>query len=151
MRSNKGITLTSVLIYVIGLVIVVGMLNTFSSYFFTNVDEIVAEDSAQEQYSRFLAYITKDINSEDLLVAKTGVEFDKRYIMLKFKDGIEHQYIIQNGNLYYLDIRENVDKIINLCKNVNDEQDAFILIDEVLNIYLNIDGQNFSTTLNVKI
>ena len=150
MRSNKGITLTSVLIYIIGLVIVVGMLNSFSSYFFTNVDEIVAEDSAQEQYSRFLSYITKDINSEDLLVAKTGVEYDKRYITLKFKDGIEHQYIIQNGNLYYLDIKENVNKIINLCKNVNDEQDSFILIDEILNIYLNIDGQNFSTSLNVR-
>ena len=62
MRSNKGITLTSLIIYVIGLTIVIALMGTFNGYFYRNVKTLTIKQNVDEEYSKFLSYITKDVN-----------------------------------------------------------------------------------------
>ena len=61
MKSNRGVTLTSLVIYIIGLVIVITLMSNFSGYFYKNLSEVTIKQNADEQYSKFLSYITKDL------------------------------------------------------------------------------------------
>ncbi len=63
MKNNKGITLVSVIIYIIVLTIVMGTVSFMMKYFYNNTDETIISANTSDQYSRFLAYITDDVNS----------------------------------------------------------------------------------------
>jgi len=117
LKSNKGITMTSLVIYVIVLMIVIALMSNFSGVFYKNTNDITIKENTDEQFTRFLAYLTKDINSEEVIFVKTGTrEQDQaKYLILKFKDGKEHQYISINNNIYYISIDAN--KKLILCNN----------------------------------
>ena len=63
MKSNKGITIITLIIYVIALTVVIGTASMLMRYFYRNADETLISKDSTSQYSRFLAYITDDINS----------------------------------------------------------------------------------------
>ena len=63
MKSNKGMTLLSVIIYIIVLTAVIGTVSVMMKYFYKNSDETVISANTADEYSRFLAYIADDINS----------------------------------------------------------------------------------------
>lgn len=63
MKSQKGVTLMSVVIYIIVLTTVVGMMSTLTRYFYSNTEETIISSKTAEQNTRFLSYITNDINS----------------------------------------------------------------------------------------
>ena len=63
MKSNKGITIISLIIYIIILSIIIGTVSIFIKYFYSNTEETVVSKKTANQYSRFVAYLTDDINS----------------------------------------------------------------------------------------
>ena len=63
MKSNKGMTIISLIVYVIVLSIVIGTTSILIKYFYNNTEETVISKNTSNQYSRFVAYITDDINS----------------------------------------------------------------------------------------
>jgi len=63
MKSKKGITIISLIVYVIVLSIVIGTTSIIIKYFYNNTEETVISKKTANQYSRFVAYITDDINS----------------------------------------------------------------------------------------
>lgn len=63
MKSNKGITLVSLIIYVIILSVVIGTSSILIKYFYANSEEKILSKKTANQYSRFIAYLTEDINS----------------------------------------------------------------------------------------
>ena len=66
MKEERGVTLTSLCIYIISLTIAIGLLSTFASYFMKNTNDIIVKSNSGEEYARFLTYFTKDVNSENL-------------------------------------------------------------------------------------
>ena len=62
MRSNKGMTLISLIVYIIILSIVIGTTSILIQYFYSNTEETVVSKKTANQYSRFVAYLTDDIN-----------------------------------------------------------------------------------------
>ena len=103
MKSNRGVTLTSLIIYIIGLVIVIALMANLSGYFFKNLSNVTMKQSVEEQYSNFLSYITKDANSNNLINVQSSLE-GKDCIIFQFDDETEHQYIVQDENLYFISI-----------------------------------------------
>lgn len=151
MKSNKGVTLTSLVIYVVGLVIIVGLMSTFNGYFNKNLNEVVIKQNSQEQYSKFLSYLTKDVNSENLIYVKSGVN-SQDCIIFKFNNGEEHQYIYQNDSIYYLNIDSQNEKKITLCSNVSlSSTKAFSYLNGKIDVNFNINDENFSSSLYVNI
>lgn len=151
MKSNKGITLTSLVIYIIGLVIVIALMGNFTGYFYKNLKDVTIKQSAEEQYSKFLSYITKDANSNNLTYVQSGVG-NKDCVIFKFNDGTEHQYIFYDENIYYINVENQNEKKIVLCEKVSVSAiSAFSYKDKKIDLNFNIDDTNFSTTLNVKI
>ena len=121
MRSNRGITLTSLIIYIIVFSIVIGTVSTITGMFTSNLDYAVIESTSHEQYARFTTYLTDDLNSinlDDSVDAVTVKALD--YIQIIFKDGTKHQYVFEEGNIYYKLIKEdgNIEKIILLCNDI---------------------------------
>lgn len=153
MKSDRGITLTSLVIYVIVLMIVISIMSVFAGYFFKNTKEITIKEISNEEYTKFLSYITKDINEDDLYFVKSGTtSMDEKYLIFKFENGKEHQYILENDSIYFLDINESTPKKILLCQNVlNNGTHPFEYSEseKKININFNINKENFSTILNL--
>lgn len=63
MKNNKGITMISLIIYIIVLSIVIGTTSILIRYFYNNTEETIISKKNADQYSRFVAYITDDFSS----------------------------------------------------------------------------------------
>lgn len=63
MKSNNGMTIISLIVYIIILSIVIGTTSILIKYFYSNTEETVVSKKTANQYSRFVAYLTDDINS----------------------------------------------------------------------------------------
>lgn len=149
MKSNRGITLTSLVIYVIGLVIVIVVMGNFTGFFYKNLEYTTMSQNSNEQYSRFLSYITKDANSDNLIYVQSGVQ-NVDCVIFRFSDGTEHQYITKNEKMYYINSQSDKNEKILLCEKVTtSSENVFNYTDKTLNINLDIGNQNFTTTLSV--
>lgn len=149
MKSNRGITLTSLVIYVIGLVIVIAVMGNFTGFFYKNLEYTTMNQNSNEQYSRFLSYITKDANSDNLIYVQSGVQ-NVDCVIFRFSDGTEHQYITKNEKMYYINSQSDKNEKILLCEKVTtSSENVFNYTDKTLNINLDIGNQNFTTTLSV--
>ena len=149
MKSNRGITLTSLVIYVIGLVIVIAVMGNFTGFFYKNLEYTTMNQNSNEQYSRFLSYITKDANSDNLIYVQSGVQ-NVDCVIFRFSDGTEHQYITKNEKMYYINSQSDKNEKILLCEKVTtSSENVFNYTDKTLNINLDIGNKNFTTTLSV--
>lgn len=152
MKSNRGVTLTSLIIYIIGLVAIVAIISNFTGYFYKNVTDVATKQSAEEQHSKLLSYITKDVNSNDLEYVQTNVS-GLDCIIFKFNGGKEHQYIYSEQKIYYININENSQSKILMCENIYPPSGSkiFQYDGSTLNMNLTISNINFSNILNLKI
>ena len=149
LKSNRGVTLTSLVIYIIGLTIVIALMGIISNYFYQNITDVTIKQNADEQYSKFLAYLTKDANSDNLIYVQSGVQ-NVDCVIFKFSDGTEHQYITKDEKMYYINSQSDKNEKILLCEKVTtSSENVFNYTDKTLNINLDIDNQNFTTTLSV--
>ena len=149
MKSNRGVTLTSLVIYIIGLTIVIALMGLISNYFYQNITDVTIKQNADEQYSKFLAYLTKDANSDNLVYVQTGVNGEDN-IIFRFDNQEEHQYIVKNSNIYYISVENINEKKIVLCENVSSSK-VFNYSDTKLEINFKINDKNLETSLNIKI
>lgn len=115
LKQEKGVTLTSLCIYVLGLIVVIGLMSTFTSYFYKNTNDTVVKSNSGEEYTRFLAYFTKDVNSDTLKNVSTSTNS----ITFEFQNGKKHQYTFKNKKIYYVEpVDADVQKQIVLCTKV---------------------------------
>lgn len=149
LKSCKGITLTSLVIYVIVLMVVIALMSGFSGYFNKNINQITIKEENNEQFTRFLAYLTKDINNENINFAKTGQENDIEYIIIKFEENEEHQYLYKKDSIYYINEAKN--KKIRICNNVNSCDFEYDNTNKILTVNIVINNEEYSKSLNVNI
>lgn len=147
LKSNRGITITSLIIYVIVLMVVIALLSGFSGYFYKNVNDITIEQNADEAYTRLLGFLTKDFNTDKPIFIRAGISDDNyEYLTLTFRDGAEHQFIHKLSNLYFIDTGHN--KIITLCYNVSSCNFSYIENSgqNTVNLNITIDNKSFEKT-----
>ena len=72
MKSEKGISLVSLIIYLIVMTIVVTIIARISTYFYKNVSSTDSNLEQNEQLVKFNAFITKEINIQDNIVNDIG-------------------------------------------------------------------------------
>ena len=63
MKSNKGITIISLIVYIIVLSFVIGTTSMLINFFYNNTEETIISKETSDQYTRFVAYLTEDVNS----------------------------------------------------------------------------------------
>lgn len=104
MKSNKGITLINLIIYIAVLVLVLGILSSVSSMFFTNVDYIKETSEYVAEYNKFNACFIEDVKNN-----KNVYQVSKNQVI--FEDGTTYSYV---GEGEYAIYRNKV----KICENI---------------------------------
>ncbi len=92
MKSQKGITLTSLVIYVIIATIVISTIAMVSSFFFSNMQEVKQQDKYAVEFNKFNMFFINDVKNN-----KTAtVEGQK----ITFADGTIYEYNASQKAIY---------------------------------------------------
>lgn len=104
MKSNKGVTLTILIIYIIALLITIGVLTNISRYFYSNTKYISENGKYISEFNKFNMYFIEDVKNN--------------YSIYSIK---ENEIIFADGTVYTY--KSEPDKGIyrnkvKICKNV---------------------------------
>ena len=106
MKNEKGITLVSLVVYIVVLTIVIAIITTVSSFFYSNINYAMAKESYAPEFNKFNMYFIEDVkNNKNAIVNTTSVEFE---------DGTKYTFDQLTETIYRNDlaIAENVKGII---------------------------------------
>ena len=105
MKSERGVTITAIMIYVLAFTVVVVLVTRMTTYFYKNVDQVKSNTIADTEYTKFTSYFTEEINMNGNTVRE--IDSGKKYIIFG-KSGNEYKY--ENNTIY----RNNV----KICRDV---------------------------------
>lgn len=97
MKSESGITLTSLVIYIIVATIVIGTMGMVSSFFFSNVNLIKDQDQYAIEFNKFNMFFINDVKNNKTAQVQAN--------QIIFEDGTTYQYSAENKSIY----RNNVE------------------------------------------
>ena len=103
MKSEKGITLTALILYVVVAMITVTAIAGFSSLFVSNMNEVKGQEKYAPEFNKFSMFFIGDVKNNNTAVVTTErVEFD---------DGTIYEYKASEKAVYRNDtkITEKVD------------------------------------------
>ena len=138
MKSEKGVTIISLIIYVIVLSIVIGMVAIISGAFMDSVDDAEMYTDPIEQYTTFNSYFSEEVNHPGLEV----VQCEDDYIL--FSNGVQYSFISENRGIYK-------DKV-KICRNI-DNCNFSQLIENgktVIIVEFSVEGQTRTTKYTLK-
>ena len=138
MKSEKGITTISLIIYVIVLSIVIGMVAIISGAFMDSIDEADMHIDPIEEYTTFNSYFSEEVNHPGLEV----VQCQDDYIL--FSNGVQYSFISQNRGIYK-------DKV-KICRNIDSCSFSQSIKNgkTVITVKFNIEGQKRTTNYTLK-
>ena len=96
MKSEKGITLTMLVIYVIVASIVISIMSLVSNYFFSNIRSAKQQDKYVLEFNKFNMFFVEDINKNNY--ASYGKNNNENEII--FDDGTDYIYIKDKKSIY---------------------------------------------------
>ncbi len=94
MKSQKGVTLISLTIYVISMVSIVAIVAVISGYFYTNIEATSNTINPLTEYTKFNSFFSDEINHETIKV----LECKENYVV--FDNGVQYTYIPENKGIY---------------------------------------------------
>ena len=75
MKSEKGVTLISVTIYVIVMTLLVAIISVITNYFYKNVELNSKQEEINNQYTKFISYFTEEVNKENNKILEINTEY----------------------------------------------------------------------------
>ena len=136
MKSNKGVTLTSLIIYVIGMTIMVSIIATLTSFFYKNID-IGDINSNTTQYTKFTSILSEEVNKKnnsviDCQSLTNGVSY------IVFSSGNQYTFNQESKSVY----RNNV----KICDNIDTCDFSYTYIDSKYKIKVSFQTANIDMT-----
>ena len=141
MKSERGVTITSVLIYIIALTVVVIIIGRITTYFYKNMNFVTGNTTANAEYTKFNSYFTSEINIEGNKVIDCGLTDEgNSYIIFSVS---ENQYIFQKTSNSIYRNKTKISDDIEDCKFGYDSSTG------VISVKLVIKGNTFNNTFTV--
>ena len=139
MKSEKGITIISLIIYVIVLSIVIGMVAIISGAFMDSIDEADMYTDPIEEYTTFNSYFSEEVNHPGLEV----VQCQDDYVL--FSNGVQYSFISENRGIYKdkVKICRNID-FCSFSRELSSNGKTVIIVE------FSIDGQTRKTNYTLK-
>lgn len=103
MKSEKGITLISLTIYIIVMMLVVAMVSVVSGYFYTNINAVSDRSDPLIEYTKFNSFFTEEANYKNIKI----LECKTKYKGNSEANGVENSYIVFDNGVQYTFIAEN--------------------------------------------
>lgn len=138
MKKEKGITLTSLIIYIVLLIFVVSILSIISQYFYANTSYVTETGKYVSEFNKFNMYFIEDVkNNSDVY----SIEENE----IVFEDGTTYTYL--NQSIY----RNKVE----ICKNIytcifteKQEIDDNNFIKKIINVRIVVNGSKVFDSQN---
>lgn len=104
MRREKGITLSSLVIYIIVMLLVIGIMSSISIVFYQNNRQLSADTEDMVEYNRFNQYFVAEIKAANNQVDQIGE--NGQYIL--FTSG--NSFSLKNNHIYFneIEIAKNI-------------------------------------------
>ena len=135
MKSDRGITITSLIIYVIAMLIVIGIIANITAFFYRNVLNLEDESTNICEISKFNMYFLEEVKNDNNSI----VELNKNSVT--FVTG--NTFTFQDNSIYLNNIRicENIKNLDFSKEELNDK--------DVINVLITI-GDNMEYTKTTK-
>lgn len=135
MKKQNGITLVSLVAYVIVMTIVVAVLGSIIISFYQNTDSMQADTKEVIEFNKFNMYFLKEAKTLNNKIDK----LENSYIL--FTSGNSFSY--SNNSIYYNNLM--------ICRNVENASFSFKENERTDIVEATIEFQNFQKTINYKI
>lgn len=104
MKSQKGITLISLTVYIIAMVMIIAIMSVVSNYFYTNIDSVTNAIDPLAEYMNFNTFFSDEVNHNNIKV----LECEDNYIV--FDNDVQYSFIKRNKGIYRNQVK--------ICKDV---------------------------------
>ena len=140
MKNEKGITLVSLVIYIIVMVIVLGVMSIIIDIFYENTNNMQVGVQELVEFNKFNICFLKEIKTYDNAIDR--IDEDNTYIL--FNSG--NSFSINNNVIFYNNVKvcEGVSSFF-VAKGYNGDE-----VDETI-VNVTVEFENFSKTINYKI
>lgn len=109
MKEEKGITLLSLITYIIVLLLVISVVTLVSNFLMNNMNELQSDSKDISEINKFdLSFLT-DIKQERVSVYRIGENGE--FIILEYPDGRDVQYIYDENAIYRIENNQEKRKI----------------------------------------
>ena len=72
MKTQRGVTLTSLIIYIIGMVMIISIVSVLTTYFYKNVRSAISDIDPITEHTKFNSYFTNEVNKIALEELRSG-------------------------------------------------------------------------------
>ncbi len=139
MKSQKGITLISLTIYIIVMVIVVTVVALISNYMFKNMNSVSEAIDPLTEYIRFNSFFTDEVNTTGIKI----LDCQDDYIL--FDNNVQYTFVEANEAIYLN--KAKIAKNVTNCKFSITENDG----KKQINVQITLDdNETKSTTYTLK-
>lgn len=133
MKSEKGISLVSLIIYLLATTATVAIVTRISAYFYKNMDVTTDDTLSNSEFIKFNSYFTKDVNLEYNYIK----EVDEKGTYIIFEKS-NHQYTFLDNAIYMDNVKicSNIDScVFTYIDNKNVRVDLIINNKSYINTY----------------
>lgn len=147
MSNEKGITLISLIIYVVVMTIVLIIMGSIVTNFYSNTESTFANVKEAVEFNKFNIYFLKEVKLYDNAIDTINLENDTPYIL--FTSG--NAFIFDNNKIYYnnIEICDGVKNISFAYGTTVDESGKEI--EDTTVIKADLSFEKFSKSMNYKI
>ena len=121
MKNNRGITLVSLIAYIILAIMVIGMLTTISMHFKNNLSAVTDKSAKHTEFDKLNLQLLKETKTEDNLIDTSQTTAKK----VVFSNGNTYTYLPNDKTVYLNDnikIAENISSCTFAVTEVNNRQ-----------------------------
>ncbi len=131
MKSERGITLTSLIIYVVITTITVTAIAAFSSFFVSNMNEVKEQEKYAPEFNKFSMFFIGDVKNNKTAEVTTN--------QVTFEDGTVYQYR-QNEKAIYRNSTKITEKVDSFSFSSTEEQ-VSSTNKRIINVKMSIGGK----------
>ncbi len=142
MKSEKGITLTTLVIYMIVMILVISILSIISNFFYANKGYILDSSKNISEYNKFNMFFIEDVKNNK------SAEVYEEENKIVFADGTVYSYVHGDTGIYRNKVKIcnnielcNFKKITETTENTNTEK-------QILKVRMVINGAKIFETEN---
>lgn len=131
MKSEKGVTLTSLIIYIIAFSIIIGTTATITHYFYNNIDGLTSRTEASKQYTEFNSYFVNEVNKKDNSILTEVSSGENNRIVFSSRN----QFKYTDNGIYFNKIK--------ICKDVTSCTFEYDETNNKITVTMQINGKTF--------
>lgn len=94
MKTEKGVTLISLTVYIIVMTIVIGVVSLLSTFFYKNTKSLSNGIDPITEYTKFTSFFTEEVNHKGIKI----LECKDNYVA--FDNAVQYAYVAENRGIY---------------------------------------------------